>query len=420
MQDVYLSFTAIVNSVGASVDYNMTRNLYNCMKHFEPEKVINASQDNMIYTVLMDIVSKKDTIITTSVPLNNISKFLPIKRYVNKLRICPKDTKYNLGVCYSAKEIKDLLENNSVISGGHILVENTREEVTDCLLDRLVLGGYIEKIKPFWFTDLGNQGLYRVTEKEFSCLPGLYVSLTSIISRQVSLLCTLESMLNQTVLPDKIFIHLSEEGFPGKRITYKGLERFIIKHRDIIEVVWVKDIRSYGKLLPIMKQKWDEDCLIITIDDDVYYNKSCIYNLVKSHCKNPETVVCLRCKSQKNLSSIEEFDYSKMIVGAEGTGTYLFPSGTGGVLYRPKFFHKTKALLFREDIFMNTSPTCDDSWFYVIRILNGVSVTGIDYNYIVYEISNDIALHKVNMGDRHTDAVLDSVKLLKGLGYKFT
>ena len=48
-----------------------------------------------------------------------------------------------------------------------------------------------------------------------------------------------------------------------------GTNIFIIEN-DIFKVFWGNDIGPYGKLLPLLKKKWKEDCLIITLDDDTY------------------------------------------------------------------------------------------------------------------------------------------------------
>ena len=43
---------------------------------------------------------------------------------------------------------------------------------------------------------------------------------------------------------------------------------------------------SYRKLLPLLKDKWNEDCIIITIDDDTIYDTNLIENLVNDYHTN--------------------------------------------------------------------------------------------------------------------------------------
>ena len=47
-----------------------------------------------------------------------------------------------------------------------------------------------------------------------------------------------------------------------------------------------KNTGPYRKLLPLLKDKWDEDCIIITLDDDVIYYTKLIKNLVNDYNKH--------------------------------------------------------------------------------------------------------------------------------------
>ena len=85
----------------------------------------------------------------------------------------------------------------------------------------------------------------------------VYISLTSIFKNQDILLKTLQSIMKQTRLPDKIFLYLSEEsyildtGFKDKKITNSNLLKFI-NNNSIIYIKWVKNTGSYRKLLPLL------------------------------------------------------------------------------------------------------------------------------------------------------------------------
>ena len=60
-------------------------------------------------------------------------------------------------------------------------------------------------------------------------------------------------------------------GFKKKKLTNKNLIKIVNSNKELFEIVWVENTGSFRKLLPLLKRKWDEDCLIITIDDDHYY-----------------------------------------------------------------------------------------------------------------------------------------------------
>ena len=97
----------------------------------------------------------------------------------------------------------------------------------------------------------------------------VYISLTSICRNQKELHLTLQSVVKQSRQPDKIFLYLSDEpsffdsGFTDKKITDKDLNTLLSKHKDLIHIAWGKDIGPYGKLLPLLKEKWNLSCVII-------------------------------------------------------------------------------------------------------------------------------------------------------------
>lgn len=212
----------------------------------------------------------------------------------------------------------------------------------------------------------------------------VYVSLTSISKNQSELFLTLQSMLRQTKRPDKVFIYLSEEpsffdeGFKNKVISHKELNDLLSQHSDLFHVAWGSDIGPYGKLLPILKDKWNEDCCIITIDDDTEYHQSLVENLFADYEKH-NCVISYR-GFVPNIKHVSEMTYDNRImnIGLLGVSKdhhkhlYNFSTGKGGVLYHPSFFHKTENLIFEKKIYLESCATADDVWFVLVRILNNV------------------------------------------------
>ena len=105
----------------------------------------------------------------------------------------------------------------------------------------------------------------------------IYISLTSIFQNQNILLKTLKSIKEQTLKPNKCIIYLSEEpylldaGFKDKIINNEL--NILLKENELFEITWCENIGPYRKLLPLLKKKYEEDCLIITIDDDTEYHQ---------------------------------------------------------------------------------------------------------------------------------------------------
>lgn len=248
----------------------------------------------------------------------------------------------------------------------------------------------------------------------------VYISLTSIFKNQDILLQTLESIMVQTRLPDKIVLFLSEEsyildtGFKDKKITDSNLLTFI-NNNSLIDIKWVKNTGPYRKLLPLLKDKWEEDCIIITIDDDIIYSRDLIKNLVNDYNKY-KCVISYRGFTPDLDDNLENFDYLK---GKELVSKYKynFSTGVGGNLYKPEFFHKTKDLIFDEKIFLNTCDKQDDIWFYLIRILNDIDcyIDNCRNKWIIKDITKRDGLYQNynSKNNQNTIALKDTINLLK-------
>ena len=250
----------------------------------------------------------------------------------------------------------------------------------------------------------------------------VYISLTSIFKNQDILLQTLQSIMKQTRLPDKIFLYLSEDpsffdnGFKDKKITNKDLLK-LINNNHIVNINWGKDIGPYGKLLPLLKDKWDEDCIIITIDDDTVYHTNLIENLINDY--NEQKCVIGYRGFTPSFDKIENFDYSQRDK-LQHLSLYNFLTGKGGILYKPEFFHKTKDLIFNDEIYLNTCDKQDDIWFYIIRILNNINCYIGNKNYMIKDISlNGLYINFNSYNNYNTIVFKKIITKLKTLDYKF-
>ena len=203
----------------------------------------------------------------------------------------------------------------------------------------------------------------------------IYVSITSYKEREEKLLRCLSGLKRQKLIPDKIYLYFSEDnailgkGFLGKKIS-KELELYINSNKNI-EIIWGKDIGPYGKLLPVLKEKWDENCVIITLDDDTIYHNGLVKNLVDDYNKHKCVISYRGFKIE--LKNITDLNYHRIDKpGGKEKSVFNFPTGKGGVLYHPSFFHKTGDLIFREDIFLDICRTADDIWFMLVRYCNNI------------------------------------------------
>ncbi len=248
----------------------------------------------------------------------------------------------------------------------------------------------------------------------------IYISLTSIFQNQTILLETLKSIGNQTLKPDKIYLYLSEDpflldlGFKDKIITNSELNNFVNDLDNLIELNWVENTGPYRKLLPLLKDKFNEDCLIITIDDDTVYNNELIYNLYLDYIKY-NCVINYRGFTPQ-ATNLFNFNYNRRSKTIDKY-IYNFPTGKGGILYHPSFFHKTDQLIFNKSIYLEHIPTADDIWFYLVRICNGFECYIKEYPYMMKNNTNEFGLFINFNQEKNTKNFLNTFNELKKYGY---
>lgn len=197
---------------------------------------------------------------------------------------------------------------------------------------------------------------------------GLIISLTSFPQRMYEIHYTLYSLLTQTVKPAKVVLWLGSEQFPNgeKDIPPKVLK---LKENGLV-IEWHKNLRSYTKLVPSLK-KYPNN-IIVTADDDIYYEKDWLEKLLKSHKENKNCIICHRAHRVKfereKLAPYKK--WPKKIKG--GKASYLnFLTGVGGVLYPQNSLHKD---VLKEELFTELAPKADDVWFWAMAVLNKTKI----------------------------------------------
>lgn len=107
----------------------------------------------------------------------------------------------------------------------------------------------------------------------------VYVSLTTISKRLHLLGPTIQSIIVGSVVPSMIYIFIStdphlidtgicEDDFMDEQTRLVDLLHFF--HN--IKFVFTENIGPHRKVLPLLYHKWDEDCVIISVDDDHIYS----------------------------------------------------------------------------------------------------------------------------------------------------
>lgn len=247
------------------------------------------------------------------------------------------------------------------------------------------------------------------------CDHEIIISLTTYEPRIYEVYLAIESIMQQTVKANRILLWLPEklQETPLPVTLQSQIKRGL-------EIGYCKDIRSYKKLIPTLKN-FPNDA-IITIDDDLIYNIDVIEKLVFNYLNDSQYIYYNRGARM----SITNGKLSPYLDWKDCCDTNIsilnFPTGGGGTLYPPHIFNDE---IFNESVFMDICPYGDDIWFKAMALYNDKLCRkvythdkgGNDFlcNWEVQEC----ALHHINNGllqnDRQIEAVFEKYNLYNKL-----
>jgi hypothetical protein len=243
--------------------------------------------------------------------------------------------------------------------------------------------------------------------------PQLIISITSFPQRMSDLHFALYSLLTQTLKPDAVVLWLGEEEFPNKE---ENLPRSILLLKNNgLTIKWCKDLSSYTKLIPALKEYPDD--IIVTADDDIYYPRNFLKLLYEAYLKEPQYIHCHRAHRitfDKNKNIKDYSKWIKEISNVEPSFCNFLTSGAG-VLFPPKSLYKD---VLDEELFLKLSPTADDIWFWAMAVLNNTKINVIKNNISKlcytnaareYGLTGEITLAQQNIGGGGNDKQLKNI-----------
>lgn len=208
--------------------------------------------------------------------------------------------------------------------------------------------------------------------------PQVVVSMTSFPAAISYAAKAVQSLLNGSVLPDKLILYLTFSQFGEGGVPQSLLE--LAERNPVFEIRnYDRDIRSYRKLIPALHDF--PDAVIVTVDDDVYYHEHMLRDLLRLHEQIPNAVLGHRAKRVKPGLPYRKwskyrwysFVWKKLHVGFKNIAT-----GVGGILYPP---HALKAEMLDEELFTQIAPTTDDIWFWAAAVANGTPIAPVPFGY---------------------------------------
>ena len=204
------------------------------------------------------------------------------------------------------------------------------------------------------------------------------VSLTSFPAAISYATQAVKSILTGSVLPDKIVLYLTLSQFDsiGLPEDLTNLE----KNNPIFEIRnYPLEIRSYRKLIPALQDF--PDATIVTIDDDVYYHKNMLRDILRLHEQYPKAVLAHRAKLMKPdrpYKQWKKYRWYHFIFKRINSSFLNIQTGVGGVLYPP---HSLKKELLDASLFTQIAPTTDDIWFWAAAVANDTPIIPVPFGH---------------------------------------
>lgn len=247
---------------------------------------------------------------------------------------------------------------------------------------------------------------FRLSEDKNNVDDGLIVSFTSFPARIKKVHLVVESILRQSVLPDRIILWLSKEQFPSEEsLPKKLLEQ---KGRGLEIVICEGDLRSYKKFYYTVRDYPKSDFIII--DDDIFYPSDTIETLINCNNEYPDNV-CFNRGRKLNVHDKNITKYKSWYSLEKGTEPRydIMATGVGGVYYPANILNQH---VLNEKVFMKTCKFADDIWLYVMTLMNDNKLVKSNNNKTFLPVinKNNITLTSVNVGEDLNDVQINNVR----------
>ena len=193
-------------------------------------------------------------------------------------------------------------------------------------------------------------------------------SLTTFPARINQVWVAIECLFRQSVLPDRIILWLSKKQFPDLTIP----QSLISQQKRGLEIMFVEDdIKAHKKYFYALKRF--PNAMICTFDDDLYYDKDIIRNLLAIHESFPDKVIANRAHKitfDENGKVLPYRKWKHNVVDIEPSMN-LFVTGGYGTVYRTHLFADE---MFEVETLKKLSFLADDIWLKSMSALKGVEV----------------------------------------------
>jgi hypothetical protein len=183
-------------------------------------------------------------------------------------------------------------------------------------------------------------------------------SLTTYSPRISRSWMAIETLLRQSVRPERLVLVLNTEEFPSKKLP----RRIARQTRRGLEILWAhRNGRSHDKLIPVRAAF--PQTTIVTFDDDKFFPRDLLEKLTEASEQSPGEVVGARGWEVRRTEEDNDIHFGAGWTRAtpRSSGQHLFLPGGNGCLYPYDSLHP---LVDDLDEALRVTPTADDVWFW--------------------------------------------------------
>lgn len=242
--------------------------------------------------------------------------------------------------------------------------------------------------------------------------PKIIVSLTSYPKRIKTVHLTINTLLSQTLKPDKIILWLSEEEFHNKN---KDLPEDLLQLEALgLTIKWCENLKSYKKLVPALTEYPND--IIITVDDDLYFENDTLESLYNSYLQHPEDIHVhrvMRVKTGKKDELIPIPSRKHFYLTYENPSFLNQLMGGSGCLFPPNCLHKDVLNITK---IKSLIPTHDDVYFWVMAVLNRTKirvVKGFNAHLHYIDDTKSSGLCKINKKNSAGIPISEAYKIMQ-------
>jgi hypothetical protein len=234
----------------------------------------------------------------------------------------------------------------------------------------------------------------------------IVVSLTSFPARIKNVWLAIESLMRQTVPPDKIILWLAKNQFDGFQSLPKSLLKLVDRGLEIR--FCDEDLRSHKKYYFAL-QEFPKD-FIVTTDDDIIYPSYMLDQLIELNKLYPSCICCHRAITIKTRGNdIAPYSQWELLRAGTEPSFKIFQTSGGGTLFPPNSLHKE---VLNKEVFMKYCLYADDIWLNVMSQYNNVKIAKTDsYIQCLPVINfNSVTLHSINNLQGYNDLQIASLR----------